>query len=251
MSNSMTRRQFVHRSAAAAAAIGLPMFLGSRAFGANEEIRVAMVGCGVRFNAHLDGFGPQPGVRLAFVCDPDRVRMADAAKSREQVRIRSPASRRRAATHGEKRFRRPRGFHDAVLARAADDLGLPDRPPRLCRKAAGAFDLGRPPDGQRGAEIQPPRASGNAMPLGRKRSANHRLYQVGRVGKNSVRGLLRQQGASAHRQAIGAAADSRDARLRVVVRPGAKRADLPRPHPIRLQLHVGQRRRRIVQPGRA
>ena len=48
MSHSISRRQFVKRSAAAAATISLPMFLSSRAFGANEEIRMAMVGCGGR-----------------------------------------------------------------------------------------------------------------------------------------------------------------------------------------------------------
>ncbi|MCC6124798.1 MAG: Gfo/Idh/MocA family oxidoreductase [Pirellulales bacterium] len=81
MSLAMTRRQFVHRSAAAAAAIGLPMLLGSRAFGANEEIRVAIVGCGIRSRVHIDELGKLPGVRLVAVCDPDRERMATSAKS--------------------------------------------------------------------------------------------------------------------------------------------------------------------------
>ena len=83
MSNSMTRRQFVRRSAAAAAAIGLPMFLDSRTFGANEEIRIALVGCGVRSDFHIKSFGKQAGVRLAAVCDPDRERMQAAAKTIE------------------------------------------------------------------------------------------------------------------------------------------------------------------------
>ena len=80
MFKSMTRRQFVHRSAAAAAAIGLPMFVNSRALAANEEIRIAMVGCGGRNYAHIEGFGKQKGVRLALLCDPDRERLQSAAK---------------------------------------------------------------------------------------------------------------------------------------------------------------------------
>jgi predicted dehydrogenase len=84
MSHSMTRRQFVGRSAAAAAAIGLPLFLNSRAFGANDEIRIAMVGCGGRNGAHIDGFGKQKGVKLVAVCDPDRTRMEAAAKNIER-----------------------------------------------------------------------------------------------------------------------------------------------------------------------
>ncbi len=80
---SITRREFVRRSTVAAASVGLPMFLGSRVFGANEEIRVAIVGCGVRGGAHIGGFGPQKGVRIAAVCDPDRTRTKAAASSIE------------------------------------------------------------------------------------------------------------------------------------------------------------------------
>ncbi len=84
MSISMNRRQFVRRSAAAAAAVGLPMLLGSRAFGANDEIRIAMIGCGVRSGTHLNAFGKQRGVRFAAVCDPDRERLQSAAESIEK-----------------------------------------------------------------------------------------------------------------------------------------------------------------------
>jgi predicted dehydrogenase len=80
---SLTRREFVRGSAAAAAAISLPMLASSRVWGANDEIRLALVGCGVRGGAHMDGFGPQPGVRIVAVCDPDRSRAQGAAKAIE------------------------------------------------------------------------------------------------------------------------------------------------------------------------
>ncbi len=81
---SVTRRQFVRQSAAAAAAaIGLPMVASSRVFGANEEIRMAIVGCGGRGGAHVSAFGGQPGVRITAVCDPDRQRLASFAKGIE------------------------------------------------------------------------------------------------------------------------------------------------------------------------
>lgn len=80
---SLTRREFVRGSAAAAAAIGLPMLASSRVWGANDEIRLAIVGCGVRGGAHMDGFGPQPGVRIVAVCDPDRTRTQGAAQAIE------------------------------------------------------------------------------------------------------------------------------------------------------------------------
>ena len=59
------------------------MLLSSRALGANEEIRIAMVGCGGRNGAHVEAFGRQKGVRLAAVCDPDRQRLPAAAKTIE------------------------------------------------------------------------------------------------------------------------------------------------------------------------
>ncbi|HPM81374.1 MAG TPA: Gfo/Idh/MocA family oxidoreductase [Candidatus Anammoximicrobium sp.] len=78
---SVTRRQFVRQSATlAAAAMGLPMVASSRVLGANEEIRMAVVGCGVRGGTHVAAFGKQPGVRIVAVCDPDRERVAAFAK---------------------------------------------------------------------------------------------------------------------------------------------------------------------------
>jgi predicted dehydrogenase len=79
----ITRRQFVRRSAAAAAAIGLPMLAGSRVLGANDEIRMAVIGCGVRGGTHVAEFGKQKGVRIVAVCDPDSTRAASFAKNVE------------------------------------------------------------------------------------------------------------------------------------------------------------------------
>ena len=76
----MNRRQFVQRTATAAAAISLPMFSRGRVLGANDEIRMAVIGCGVRGGTHVDAFGSQPGVRIAAVCDPDRERLEEFAK---------------------------------------------------------------------------------------------------------------------------------------------------------------------------
>ena len=76
----MNRRQFVQRTATAAAAISLPMFSRGRVLGANDEIRLAVIGCGVRGGAHVAAFGSQPGVRIAAVCDPDRERLETFAK---------------------------------------------------------------------------------------------------------------------------------------------------------------------------
>ena len=37
---------------------------------------MAVIGCGVRGAAHVQGFGPQKGLRMAAVCDPDSTRSA-------------------------------------------------------------------------------------------------------------------------------------------------------------------------------
>ena len=80
---TLTRRQFIQRSAAAAT-VAWPMLANARPFGANDEIRVAIVGCGGRGGSHIAGFGPQKGVRIAAVCDPDRKRLKAAADSIEK-----------------------------------------------------------------------------------------------------------------------------------------------------------------------
>jgi len=56
------------------------MAAGWRVLGANEEIRIALVGCGIRGGTHVAEFGNQPGVRIVAVCDPDHERVASFAK---------------------------------------------------------------------------------------------------------------------------------------------------------------------------
>ena len=62
-------------------ATGAALAVGPRVMGANEEIRLAVIGCGVRGGTHIAEFGKLPGVRIVAVCDPDRVRLAAAAKT--------------------------------------------------------------------------------------------------------------------------------------------------------------------------
>ncbi|MHB8971365.1 MAG: Gfo/Idh/MocA family protein [Pirellulaceae bacterium] len=76
---ALTRRQFLHRSAAAAAVLGLPQVAAPSVLGANSAIRVGVLGCGNRGNYHIDRFSAQEGVVVAAVCDPDRQRLAAAA----------------------------------------------------------------------------------------------------------------------------------------------------------------------------
>ena len=76
---ALTRRQFLHRSAAAAAVVGFPQVAAASVLGANDAVRVGVVGCGNRGLYHIDRFAGQSGVAVAAVCDPDRERLAAAA----------------------------------------------------------------------------------------------------------------------------------------------------------------------------
>jgi len=74
----VTRRDFLKSAVAAGAATILP---SSRVQGANDRIRVGLIGCGGRgVGAHLPGFAGLEGVVVLAVSDPDRERMAAAAK---------------------------------------------------------------------------------------------------------------------------------------------------------------------------
>ena len=77
---SLTRRRFLQSSTVAAASIALPLAGASRVFGANSEVRIGVVGLGVRGGGcHIPRMQTQKGVRVVAVCDPDQQRLAKAA----------------------------------------------------------------------------------------------------------------------------------------------------------------------------
>jgi len=75
--HAITRRRFLRSSLAAGAFIAAPF---SHVRGANDRIRVGVIGCGGRgASAHIPSFEKLEGVTVAAVCDADRERMARAA----------------------------------------------------------------------------------------------------------------------------------------------------------------------------
>ncbi|HEU4752830.1 MAG TPA: Gfo/Idh/MocA family oxidoreductase, partial [Armatimonadota bacterium] len=64
----ITRRSFLKGSAALGAAMALP---GSRVLGANEDIRVAVIGFNSRGQDHISEILGLKGVRLVALCDVD------------------------------------------------------------------------------------------------------------------------------------------------------------------------------------
>jgi hypothetical protein len=74
-----TRRAFLQGGLAAGAAMALP-FGRLHAAGANDEINVALIGCGNRGGQLAEMFARIKGVNLAGLCDPDQERVAAAKK---------------------------------------------------------------------------------------------------------------------------------------------------------------------------
>ena len=74
----ITRRHFVHTSAAIGALAALPG--RSFATNANEEIGVGFISCGGRATGLMNMFNKIDGVNIAGLCDPDKQRLAAAKK---------------------------------------------------------------------------------------------------------------------------------------------------------------------------
>jgi predicted dehydrogenase len=73
-----TRRTFLATSAAGAAALAVPS--AAPAAGQPDKLTVALVGCGGMGRHHLGHLVKHPQLKIAYVCDVDSTRLADAAK---------------------------------------------------------------------------------------------------------------------------------------------------------------------------
>jgi len=67
----ITRRELIISAASAAGALGMPASAWGRILGANEDIRVAVVGFNGRGGSHISAFGNMKGVRVVALCDCD------------------------------------------------------------------------------------------------------------------------------------------------------------------------------------
>jgi len=83
----ITRRSFIRQSTTVAAGVSvaaaLPSSTWARPAGANDDIRVAVVGLGGQGRYHIKTFKAMKGVRVVALCDPDRKRMERAAEELE------------------------------------------------------------------------------------------------------------------------------------------------------------------------
>lgn len=74
--NSISRRAFLFKSAALTAALAIAPH--RRVLGANDDVRVAIVGVGNKGSQHVGMFKKVPGVSVVALCDPDSERLKAA-----------------------------------------------------------------------------------------------------------------------------------------------------------------------------
>lgn len=101
---SLNRRDFLKRTALGAAALGLPCYSWGSVSGANDAVRVGVVGFGGRGADHIGGMRrlAGEGVRLVALCDADR-RILDAgveACARRNERVKGYSDFRRMLDDG-------------------------------------------------------------------------------------------------------------------------------------------------------
>ncbi|MGF7216177.1 putative dehydrogenase [Spirosoma lacussanchae] len=76
---SYSRRKFIQTAVAGSAVLGLPTIIPSRAFGANDRLRVAVIGINGRGKDHIAGFSKLDNVEVATLCDVDNVVLQQGA----------------------------------------------------------------------------------------------------------------------------------------------------------------------------
>src|SRR6266550_9307445 len=80
--NRISRRRFLATSAAVGATAVLSTKL--RAIGANDDVRMAVVGPNGRGGEHMKVFPSIPGVRLVALCDADERVLGNAVKNADK-----------------------------------------------------------------------------------------------------------------------------------------------------------------------
>jgi predicted dehydrogenase len=83
--NKLNRRSFLKQAAFAAGALSLPARSWAQVPGANQDIRVAVIGFNGRGRDHIKAWTKLDGVRLTALCDVDSVVLAAGVKQVEKI----------------------------------------------------------------------------------------------------------------------------------------------------------------------
>src|SRR4051812_1314369 len=82
---NINRRQFIKGTFLSAAALTIPVRSWGQIAGANNDIRIAVVGFNGRGKEHLSAYAGLPGVRVVALCDVDSIVLdREAAKFEKQ-----------------------------------------------------------------------------------------------------------------------------------------------------------------------
>jgi len=131
---NITRRTFLHRSAAASAALALPSYVPGSALGladrpaASQRVAVGMIGVGRQaFLISMKQFLKMPDVQIVALCDVDSWRLEGARKAvEEQYARQSPGgSYRGCATHAAFKALLARKDIEAVMISTPDHWHAP------------------------------------------------------------------------------------------------------------------------------
>src|SRR6266511_698526 len=82
--NHLTRRSFLKRSLATSAALSLPARFWAQVPGANDDLRVAVIGFNGQGKSHIHSLTGIKGVRIVALCDVDRTVLEREAKELEK-----------------------------------------------------------------------------------------------------------------------------------------------------------------------
>mgnify|MGYP003405256504 CR=1 FL=1 len=129
---NFTRRRFLEDSIMAAAAVALPARLlaaDPKPASANEKLRAAIVGCGIRGKAHARELARLPDCEVAYVCDVDSRALARGV---EKVAAQQPL-KPEAIEHLLNAGREFLLAMTAVLGARADEAGGTEAAPTLTR----------------------------------------------------------------------------------------------------------------------
>lgn len=79
-----SRRKFIKTAAMGSAVLGIPTIIPANAFGANDKLRVAVIGINGRGKDHISGFMKLENVEVATLCDVDNVVLQNGATEFEK-----------------------------------------------------------------------------------------------------------------------------------------------------------------------